>query len=284
VQTNPLIEAQSLAQHLGDPDWVIIDCRFTLTEPTAGHAAYSQSHIPGARYADLDRDLARRPEPGDGRHPLPSVAEFAARLGDWGIGEGSTVVAYDDASGAIAARLWWMLRWLGHDRSVVLNGGFGAWMAANLPTETDVPRWEPARFVPRRVASDAVVSAAEIPGIVAAGGLLVDARAGPRYRGEQEPIDPVAGHVPGAVNRPFSENITTAGRFRDAANLSTDLRELLAGRDAGDVVAMCGSGVTACHLLLAMAVAGLEDGKLYAGSWSEWIRDPRRPVRTGPAP
>jgi thiosulfate/3-mercaptopyruvate sulfurtransferase len=281
---SPLIDAPSLARCLADPGWVIVDCRFTLTDPAAGRAAYSRAHIPGARYADLDRDLARAPSAQDGRHPLPARDDFAERLGSWGIGNGSTVVAYDEGGGAIAARLWWMLHWLGHDRALVLDGGWAAWDAAKLPVETEVPRWQPARFVPAAVAADATVAAAEIPAILAAGGLLVDARAAVRYRGEQEPIDPVGGHVPGAVNRPFSDNLTAAGRFKSAPELDKELRTLLGGRNPGDVVAMCGSGVTACHLLLAMAVAGLERGRLYAGSWSEWIRDPSRPVRTGPAP
>jgi thiosulfate/3-mercaptopyruvate sulfurtransferase len=284
MQTSPLIDAPSLARHLAEPDWVIVDCRFTLTAPAAGRTAYSKAHIPGARYADLDRDLARAPTPGDGRHPLPARDDFAARLGGWGIGNGSTVVAYDEGNGAVAARLWWMLGWLGHERRLVLDGGFAAWEAAQLPVEVHTPRWDPARFVPHEVSADAVVSAREIPGIVAAGGLLVDVRGAARYRGEQEPIDPIAGHVPGAQNRPFSENVTAAGRFKQAPELVRELQALLGGRDPASLVAMCGSGVTACHLLLAMAVAGLDGAKLYPGSWSEWIRDPNRPIRTGPAP
>ncbi len=284
MNVSPLIDAPSLSRRLGDPAWVVVDCRFTLTNPAAGRAAYSRSHIPGARYADLDRDLARQPGPSDGRHPLPSREVVAALLGSWGVGSESTVVAYDEGSGALAARLWWMLRWLGHSQSLVLDGGFAAWEAAQLPVEADAPRWEATRYEARETAGETVVSVDEIPGIIASGGLLVDVRAAARYRGEQEPIDPVAGHVPGAVNRPFSENVTAAGQFREATQLRKELEALLAGRDPGDVVAMCGSGVTACHLLLAMAVAGLEGGRLYAGSWSEWIRDPRRPIQTGAKP
>jgi thiosulfate/3-mercaptopyruvate sulfurtransferase len=284
MPTSPLIDAPSLALHLGDPRWVIVDCRFTLTEPAAGRAAYSRAHIPGARYADLDRDLSRAPSATDGRHPLPTRDVFAARLGSWGIDNDSTVVAYDEGSGAVAARLWWMLGWLGHERRLVLDGGFASWEAAHLPVGAAAPPREPVHFVPRVVAEDAVVSASEIPGVLAAGGLLVDARGATRYRGEQEPIDPVAGHVPGAVNRPFSDNVTAAGTFKAAAELEHELAALLGGRDPNTVVAMCGSGVTACHLLLAMAVAGLDGGRLYAGSWSEWIRDPSRPIRRGAAP
>src|SRR5882672_6326148 len=153
MSTSPLIDATGLAARLRDPDWVVVDCRFNLLDPAAGKAAYLRAHIPGARYADLDRDLARRPGPADGRHPLPDRAALAARLGEWGIAESSTVVAYDDGSGAIAARLWWLLRWLGHDASLVLDGGFAAWTAAGLPTESDVPAWQPARFTPRAAAA-----------------------------------------------------------------------------------------------------------------------------------
>ena len=282
--SSPLITAAELAAHLDDPTWVVVDCRFTLTDPSAGLAAYARSHIPGARYANLDDDLARHPGPADGRHPLPDAADLAARLGTWGIGNDSTVVAYDEASGAIAARLWWLLGWLGHERRLVLDGGFAAWNAAGLPLESKNPAWRPARFVPRGVADESVVQSAELPGLQAAGGLLVDARAAPRYRGEQEPIDPVAGHVPGAVNRPGSVNVGADGRFRDPNALRRELTALLGGRPAGELVAMCGSGVTACQLLLALAAAGLDGAKLYAGSWSEWIRDPKRPIAKGPNP
>jgi len=282
--TSPLITAAELAAHLDDPSWVVVDCRSTLTDPAAGPASYARSHIPGARYAHLDEDLSRHPGANDGRHPLPDAAAFAARLGAWGVGNDSTVVAYDEASGAIAARLWWLLGWLGHDRRLVLDGGFAAWNAASLPLETKKPDWRPARFVPRGVADDSVVPAGELPALQAAGGLLVDARAAPRYRGEQEPIDPVAGHVPGAVNRPGSANVEADGRFRDPDALRRELTELLGGRPAGELIAMCGSGVTACQLLLALAAAGLDGAKLYAGSWSEWIRDPERPIAKGPNP
>jgi thiosulfate/3-mercaptopyruvate sulfurtransferase len=280
----PLIDAATLAQHLNDPHWVAVDCRFDLLEPNAGRDAYQRAHIPGARYADLDRDLARAPATGEGRHPLPEPALFATRLGEWGIGDESVVVAYDEGSGAIAARLWWMLRWLGHEASLVLNGGFAAWTEAQLPVERDAPVWRPAVYTLRQVDPAAVVTTAELPQLQRAGRLVVDARAAPRYRGEQEPIDPVAGHVPGAVNRPFSSNLTPTGQFRPPAELRRELDGLLGGRPSDEVVAMCGSGVTACHLLLALAVAGLDGGKLYAGSWSEWIRDPARPVGTGPEP
>jgi len=282
--SSPLISPEELARRLDDPTWVVVDCRWTLTDPAAGPAAHARSHIPGARYANLDDDLSRRPGPSDGRHPLPAAADVAARLGSWGVGNSTTVVAYDEASGAIAARLWWLLGWLGHDRRLVLDGGFAAWTAAGLPVEARMPRWQPAHFVPRALADDSVVEAADLPALQAAGSLLVDVRAAPRYRGEQEPIDPVAGHVPGAVNRPGSVNIDANGRFRASEALRGELTELLAGRSPRELIAMCGSGVTACQLLLALEVAGLDGAKLYAGSWSEWIRDPARPIATGPKP
>ena len=282
--SSPLISPEELARRLDYPTWVVVDCRWTLTDPAAGPAAHARSHIPGARYANLDDDLSRRPGPSDGRHPLPAAADFAARLGSWGVGNSTTVVAYDEASGAIAARLWWLLGWLGHDRRLVLDGGFAAWTAAGLPVEARMPRWQPAHFVPRALADDSVVAAADLPALQAAGSLLVDVRAAPRYRGEQEPIDPVAGHVPGAVNRPGSVNIDANGRFRASEALRGELTELLGGRSPRELIAMCGSGVTACQLLLALEVAGLDGAKLYAGSWSEWIRDPARPIATGPKP
>jgi thiosulfate/3-mercaptopyruvate sulfurtransferase len=280
----PLIDVESLAQRLGDPSWIVVDCRFNLLEPSAGRAAYAAGHVPGARYADLDRDLAKPPLATEGRHPLPTAASFAAKLGEWGIGEHDTVVVYDDGSGAIAARLWWLLGWLGHARTLVLDGGFAAWQRATLPIETTLPAWQSKSYPERIVATGKVVASADVPHCQAAGDLVVDARATPRYRGETEPIDPVAGHVPGARNWPFSNNVTATGLFRPAPELHREFTELLDGRNPEQVIAMCGSGVTACHLLLAMAVAGLEGGKLFAGSWSEWIRDPARPIATGGNP
>jgi len=281
----PLIEAGALAGQLGEPSLVVVDCRFNLLEPAAGRAAYEAGHIPGARYADLDRDLARPAAPEEGRHPLPRPAAFAATLGAWGIGPDTHVVVYDEGGGAIAARLWWLLGWFKHERRSVLDGGLAAWARAGLPVEQARPQWSPVIYPePREVADNEVVTSAQIAASQLQGQRLVDVRAAPRYRGEQEPIDPVAGHVPGAVSWPFSNALTADGRFRPAAELRADLAKLLAGREASSVIAMCGSGVTACHLLLALAAAGLPGGQLYAGSWSEWIRDPSRPVALGPEP
>jgi thiosulfate/3-mercaptopyruvate sulfurtransferase len=284
MHQGPLIDAQSLQEHLGQPGWVVVDCRFNLLQPSAGRAAYDRAHVPGARYADLDRDLARPPSAAEGRHPLPAPATFAAKLGEWGISESDAIVAYDEGSGAIAARLWWLLHWIGHRQSFVLDGGFAAWEQARLPLEDLQPSWQPQRYAAPTRTARAVVLTSELTARQAAGDLLVDARAAPRYRGEQEPIDPVAGHVPGAQNRPFSSNMSEEGRFRPPAELRNELLELLAGREPSRLIAMCGSGVTACHLLLALSVAGLEGGALYNGSWSEWVRDPSRPVRTGAEP
>lgn len=278
---SPLIDARALARELGRTDWIVVDCRFTLTDPPAGRAAYERGHIPGARYAHLDDDLSRRPRAGEGRHPLPDRDRFAATLGAWGIGPDDWVVAYDEGSGAIAARLWWLLGWLGHERRAVLDGGFAAWQEAGLPVGHEPPAFGPRRYEPRRLRSVGVVATDEVAQRQAAGDVLVDVRAAPRYRGEQEPIDAKAGHVPGARNRPFSANVTPAGRFRPPGELTAELTELLGGKSPDRLIAMCGSGVTACHLLLALEVAGLPGGRLYAGSWSEWIRDPTRPIETG---
>lgn len=284
MSDRPLIDATSLARNRDRPDWIVVDCRFTLTEPKAGRAAYDRGHIPGARYAHLDDDLSRKPSPTEGRHPLPEPATFAAKLGAWGIAPGDTVIAYDEGSGAHAARLWWLLRWVGHERCAVLDGGLAAWVAAGHDLEQRSPSVTVRHYPAPEPEAQLVVTTGEIAARQAAGDLLVDARAAPRYRGEQEPIDPVAGHVPQARNRPFSSNLTSAGRFRPAAELRAELVELLAGRDASRLIAMCGSGVTACHLLLAMESAGLTGGRLYAGSWSEWIRDPARPIARGSEP
>jgi thiosulfate/3-mercaptopyruvate sulfurtransferase len=284
MKFGPLVDVDTLARNLGRADWVVVDCRFALTDASAGRAAYERGHIPGARYAHLDDDLARQPTAAEGRHPLPDAEGFAATLGAWGIERDSTIVAYDDASGAIAARLWWLLRWLGHERCAVLDGGFASWEDAGRPVEQARPTITPRLYAFRGMAADAVVATEDLVEAQADGGLLVDARGAPRYRGEQEPIDPKAGHVPGAHNRPFSANVTSGGKFRSSAELFAELNDLLAGRAPSSLIAMCGSGVTACHLLLAMEVAGLPGGRLYAGSWSEWIRDPARAINIGPAP
>lgn len=279
MNPKPLIDAAGLARRVEARTCVVVDCRFELLARAVGHEKYLAGHIPGARYAHLDNDLAGARTPSSGRHPLPDAADFAACLGRLGIGADDYVVAYDDAGGAVAARLWWQLRWIGHVETAVLDGGIAAWRNAGLGLETKVPAWPTKPYRARAPHADWVVATAAIEAKLAAGAVLLDARARERYVGAREPIDPVAGHVPGAVNLPYTECLNTEHGLLPSARL----RELFAARGAtaGEVIAMCGSGVTACHLLLAREAAGLAPGKLYAGSWSEWIRDPKRAVATG---
>ena len=276
-----LISPAELAACIGSPDLVVVDCRFNLMDHEAGRRAYVEGHLPGAVFADLEDDLSAPPGPLRGRHPLPDPQALAERLGTWGIAENAQVVAYDDVGGALAARLWWMLRWLGHPRAAVLDGGLPAWVAEGYALSYAEAELQPRSFTPHPD-PELLVDAATLAQALERGACrLIDVRAAARFRGEQEPIDPVAGHVPGAVNRPFAENLDPSGRFLPAVQLAESLREMCAGQPPESVVAMCGSGVTACHLLLAMAHAGLPAGRLYPGSWSEWIRDPRRPVALG---
>tara|TARA_R110002167_G_scaffold109_4_gene737 strand:+ start:3172 stop:4041 length:870 start_codon:yes stop_codon:yes gene_type:complete len=260
---------------------VLLDCRFNLLQPDAGLALYRQGHIPGALYAHLDNDLSGPITAQSGRHPLPDPKRLAMRLGEWGICPDTQVVVYDDMGGAMAARAWWLLRWLGHERVAVLDGGFQAWVATEgavseeAATATDCAPY-PYRFnADQVVSSEAVLANLQQPVFT-----LVDARSAERFHGEQEPIDPVAGHVPGALNRALSENLTAEGLFKSAEQLRTEWLALLDGTAPEAVVAMCGSGVTACHLLLSLELAGLKGARVYAGSWSEWIRDQQRPVAT----
>ncbi len=282
---NTLITPRQLAARLGGPALVVIDCRFDLGRPDWGEREYLRARIPQARYAHLDRDLSGAITSCTGRHPLPSPQALAERLSHWGIDERSQVIAYDQGPGAYAARLWWLLRWMGHPQVAVLDGGLGAWQAQGLPMEegaSSVPAPRLARFEARPDEGQ-VAHTAEIERALAQGALarrewvLVDARAADRFAGRNETLDPVAGHVPGACNHPFADNLSE-GRFLPAAALRERFERLLAGRPAEAVICMCGSGVTACHNLLALEVAGLSGARLYAGSWSEWIRDPQRPV------
>jgi thiosulfate/3-mercaptopyruvate sulfurtransferase len=278
-----LVDTATLAAALGAPGLVVVDTRFDLGDPRAGEEDYLAGHVPGAVYAHLDRDLSDRSKRGRGRHPLPDAADFCTRLGRWGIAPGSQVVVYDAATGTTAARLWWMLRLLGHARVAVLDGGFAAWVAERQPLERQVPRPKPAqysaRFDMRQVVSMAVV-AARMAGV---GSPLIDARAPERFRGEVEPIDAVAGHIPGAVNRPFALNLDPQGRFKPPPVLAAEFRALIGDARPADVTHMCGSGVTACHNLLAMEHAGLSGSRVYVGSWSEWSGDGSsgRPIARG---
>jgi thiosulfate/3-mercaptopyruvate sulfurtransferase len=275
----PLISAAALAANLGNPRLVIVDCRHQLLDPEAGRASFLEGHIPGARHAHLDRDLARTPSSLDGRHPLPTAEEFADTAARLGIDDDSDVVVYDQCNGSMAARLWWMLRWVGHDKVSVLDGGFAAWVADGGRLESGAGAWPAGRFSVRAIHRERVAETADVAALIDdPGGILIDARAADRFAGRVEPIDPVAGHIPGAVNLPFEELLSADGRFLPAAELGRRLTRALDGRLPAKAVAMCGSGVTACHLLLAMEVAGLYGARLYAGSWSEWIRDPSRPT------
>lgn len=277
-----LMSTGLLAEHIGDPDWVICDCRFTLAAPEAGRAAYDASHIPGAVYFHLDHDLSGPVTPTSGRHPLPSAEQLARLLGQAGITTGVQIVAYDDANGAIAARLWWLARWLGHHQTAVLDGGWQAWIAEQRDITAGSVRPAPQHFMPQR--DDTRWAGSEEILEIATGqrhGRVVDARAADRFRGENENLDPVAGHIPGAVNLPFAGNVDSEGRFISPAALRSRFEPALGGMSPEQVICMCGSGVTACHDLLAMEVAGLRGARLYPGSWSEWIRDPQRPVASG---
>ncbi|MDH3639597.1 MAG: sulfurtransferase [Gammaproteobacteria bacterium] len=273
-----LITAEELAQNLDDSSWVIFDCRFSLANVDRGERSYNKSHIPGAYYAHLDRDLCSPKTPELGRHPLPDPEEFAAWLGQRGVTGTTQVVAYDDAGAAIAGRLWWMLRWLGHDNVAVLDGGWRAWQDGEFPADSTTPELREEEFTasPRRdlwLDTDQVVATMN-------GGrdLIVDARAPERYAGILEPLDPVAGHVPGAVNLPFAGNLDGEGRFLTKDKLKKRLRDFLKGISAESVVNMCGSGVTACQNILAMEHAGLKGSRLYVGSWSAWISNGSRPI------
>lgn len=276
-----VIEPAEVVPHLGDPRWAIVDCRFDLAKPGAGYAQYRSGHIPGARYAHLNQDLSGPITPSTGRHPLPPLEEFARQLGTWGIDERSQVIAYDDAAGAIAARLWWMLHWVGHEAAAVLNGGLKAWLAAGLPLEVDERRPTPATFVARPRAEQAVTLDELVPALADRSVVLVDARSADRFAGQNETLDPVAGHVPGARNHPFMSNLDAERRFLPTHVLRERWSKTLADASADRVVTMCGSGVTACHDLLALQIAGFSGARLYPGSWSEWIRDARRPIATG---
>lgn len=273
-----VVSTEQLAQQVNDPAWIVIDCRFTLTNTEAGRAAYARGHLPGARYAHLDQDLAGPKNGSNGRHPLPDAQAFAQKLGAWGIDAKTQVVVYDDSFGAIAVRLWWMLRWMGHDAVALLDGGLPKWQREQRPLTADLPQVTPKVFT-AQVRHDMAVDTDAV--LRATSSLIVDARAEMRFIGEIEPLDPVAGHVPGAKNLPFDDNLAMDGTLLPAAELRERYTELLDGKSPEQVIHMCGSGVTTCHNLLAMEIAGLKGGKLYAGSWSEWVADPSRPVAKG---
>lgn len=277
-----LLQPADLMGHLDDPGWLVLDCRFELADPDAGERAWSEGHLPGALYAHLDRDLSGPVTARSGRHPLPAPDAFAATLSRWGVTPGLQVVAYDASSGMFAARLWWMLRWAGHDRVAVLDGGLQGWLAAGGHLDRSVRQREAVAFRPAWRPAMALTTDEVAASLGKAGPLLVDARGAERFEGRVEPIDPVAGHVPGAVNHPSSWNLGPDGRFLPPVALQERWRETLGARAPTDVACMCGSGVSACHHLLALEHAGLPGARLYPGSWSEWVRDPSRPVSRGP--
>jgi len=279
-----IVRAHQAAKEVGIR--LVVGCRLDLADPGWGERAFRASHIPGARHAHPDRDLSGARTAHNGRHPLPAPEALASLLGRFGIDAGVQVVAYDQGAGAFAARLWWLLRWLGHPAVAVLNGGFAAWQRAALPLESALQLPVPRQFAAAPVAG-MLASTPEIAAALASGALrsgrtaLVDARAADRFRGENETLDPVAGHIPGARSHPFAGNHDAAGRWHCAAELRRAWQQTLRDTPAAAAVAMCGSGVTACHNLLALEIAGLPGARLYAGSWSEWIRDPQHAVARG---
>lgn len=275
-----LIDTATLAAHLTDPTVVVIDCRFELAKPEAGELAYAEGHIPGAAYAHLDRDLSGPKTGSNGRHPLPPPSVLAATLGRLGIDAATQVVAYDQDNGMHASRLWWLLRWMGHEAVAVLDGGFAAWVADGRAMAAGVEVHAARTFSGAANPND-TVDAAVVGALARSGSArVIDARAPERYRGEIEPIDPVAGHIPGAVNYWFARNLDN-GRFRSAEALRAEFETLVSGVAMDQVVSYCGSGVTGCHNLLALEHAGLRGARLYPGSWSEWVSDPSRPVEQG---
>lgn len=266
-----LIDAPTLAAHVGDPLWISFDCRHSLADAGYGERAYAAGHIPNARFADLDRDLAAPPGVR-GRHPLPERDELVARFRAWGVTSNAQLIAYDDAGGMFACRFWWLARWLGHAEVAVLDGGIAAWQEhggelTNVAPEPQASDFTPRQPLTRAVDADAIVANRNLT--------LIDARAAERFAGIEEPIDPIAGHIPGALSLPCSDNLDDRGKFRRDADRFASLAGV-------DVVSYCGSGVTATHNILAMILAGHEEPALYPGSWSEWIQEPSRGVETGP--
>lgn len=278
-----LVSTAQLAAELANPDWVVFDCRFTLTDPRAGRAAYNATHIVGARYADLNQDLSSPVTALSGRHPLPEPQALCDKLGAWGVGNQTQVVVYDDSYGSMAVRLWWLLRWLGHEQVALLDGGLPKWMKEKRPVSDALPDMASRIFscTPR---PDFMVDAAGVESIrFSDAHRLIDARPEQRFTGEREPLDAVAGHIPGAVNWVYEENLDFDGTYLSAEALRENYTRVLNGVSPQNVVHTCGSGVTASHNILAMEIAGLTGSRLYPGSWSEWITDPTRPIATGDA-
>jgi thiosulfate/3-mercaptopyruvate sulfurtransferase len=276
-----LVGTDVLAQHLADPDWIVFDCRHDLAAPERGRADYAQAHVPGARFLHLDEDLSASKAGKTGRHPLPDPEKLASKLGEAGVDSRKQVVAYDAQGGMIAARLWWLLRWLGHLPVAVLDGGWNQWTAENRPQTAAVPSRQPTRF-PGGARNDCWVGPHFVREHVNDDTMiLIDARAPDRFRGQNETIDPVGGRIPYARNRFYRDNLDASGRFKAPEVLKSEFRGVLGAVGPQQAVNYCGSGVSACHNLLAMEVAGLRGARLYPGSWSEWSADPSRPVASG---
>lgn len=273
-----LISAAELADNYHRPDWVIFDCRFSLADSTAGRKAYRQGHIPGARYADLNQNLSSSVKSYTGRHPLPDFNGFSKQLGLWGVNNRSQVIVYDDAGGAFAGRMWWLLRTMGHEQVAVLDGGIRHWQKQQRPITTVLPKITPCAFRSYLDQKQWLNAIQLENGLASNSFTLIDARTPERFMGLQEPIDPVAGHIPKALNRPFQLNLDKASLFLPPLQLKNQFQDLTDARNPTQIVHMCGSGVTACHNLLAMEVAGLGGSKLYAGSWSEWITNQNHSV------
>jgi thiosulfate/3-mercaptopyruvate sulfurtransferase len=279
---NTLIDCQTLAQHLNE--FVVIDSRHDLMQPMWGREAFAAGHLPGAQFASIDDDLSGAKTGHNGRHPLPPVERLAAQLGAWGIDQHTQVVVYDQGNAMMVGRLWWLLNYLGHDKVAVLDGGFAAWQAAGLPLSTATESKPSKTFVPQ-LRSEMRRTVAQVQNqLGSAQQVILDARAPQRYSGEVEPIDPRAGHIPGALNRPFNLNLASSGYFKSPAELQADFAQVLAATPIANLVHQCGSGVSACANILAMRHAGYPMTALYAGSWSEWSQDASRPVTLGATP
>jgi len=278
-----IISVEDLNKNISNQDWFVFDCRFLLKDPEGGLKKYNKNHISGAQFADMDTDLASPMTPISGRHPLPNPDELIKKLQSWGVNNSSQIICYDDISGAFAARMWWLLKWLGHNDVAVLDGGIDKWTASDLPVDTDVQQgvagtfsgeanndmWVNVEFIQKEIAQNKIN--------------LIDARSGERFTAIDTKTDPVAGHVPGAMNFPFSENLSKQGVFLSAEELQKRFSPMVSNVENKEVISMCGSGVTACHNLLAMSVAGLPMACLFVGSWSQWIKDTSRPVAIGEA-
>jgi thiosulfate/3-mercaptopyruvate sulfurtransferase len=277
-----LIEAAQLRALIDEPDLVLIDCRHSLADTSLGERQYRAGHIPGARFLHLDRDLSGTMTGANGRHPLPHPDAMRLRFGQLGIGPGAQVIAYDEGNSMVSVRVWWLLNWLGHPEVAVLNGGLATWTAAGLPLTADAPADPMPRSWKHRLSLPTVDAGQVLSRLGSPGLTLIDARSAERFRGENETIDPVAGHIPESLNRPYLDNLGPDFRFKSAKKLRAEFLAVLDGRNADRVVHLCGSGVSAAHNILAMRIAGFAGGEtLYPGSWSEWCSDPARPVATG---